>query len=276
MTNNRAVTEAGIIEYSDTGKGMPLLFIHGGHSNSKETLFHKGFDKDTFRLITPSRPGYGQTPLTKNGSAGKTAALFISLLDKLHLEKVIVIGISAGGLTAIEITANYPERVSKLILISAVTKKWLTNKDDTYKKGKILFNPALEKYTWWLYRSFFKVYPKMAASLLAKELSKKVFPLEKPEIEELYNMVDKQRSKRGFVNDLNQDIPQGIINKITSPTLILHSLNDNAVCIEHAKFAANNILRSLLKTYNNNWGHLLWLGQEGKEPIADTLYFINN
>jgi len=276
MTNNRAVTEAGIIEYSDTGKGMPLLFIHGGHSNSKETLFHKGFDKDTFRLITPSRPGYGKTPLTENGSAGKTAALFISLLDKLHLEKVIVIGISAGGLTAIEITANYPERVSKLILISAVTKKWLTEKDNTYQKGKILFNPALEKYTWWLYRSFFKVYPKMAASLLAKELSKKVFPLEKPEIEELYNMVDKQRSKRGFVNDLNQDIPQGIINKITSPTLILHSLNDNAVCIEHAKFAANNILRSLLKTYNNNWGHLLWLGQEGKEPIADTLYFINN
>jgi len=271
-----AVTEAGIIEYSDTGKGMPLLFIHGGHSNSKEISFNKGFDKDTFRLITPSRPGYGQTPLTENGSAGKTAALFISLLDKLHLEKVIVIGISAGGLTAIEITANYPERVSKLILISAVTKKWLTEKDNTYQKGKILFNPALEKYTWWLYRIVFKVYPKMAASLLAKELSKKVFPLEKPEIEELYNMVCKQRSKRGFVNDLDQDIPQGIINKITHTTLILHSINDNAVSIEHAKFAANNIPRSLLKTYNNNWGHLLWLGREGKEPIADTLYFINN
>jgi pimeloyl-ACP methyl ester carboxylesterase len=56
-------TDKGQIEYSIVGKGVPILFLHGGHSNCQETLLHKGFDTNKFQLITPSRPGYGNTPL---------------------------------------------------------------------------------------------------------------------------------------------------------------------------------------------------------------------
>ena len=124
------------IEFSLHGTGIPILFVHGGHSSCNETLFHKGFDTKRFCLITPSRPGYGNTTLSKNVSPKRTAALFVAMLDELKLKSVIGIGISAGGLTAIELASNFPNRVTKLILISAVTKKWMTEKDPTYIKAK--------------------------------------------------------------------------------------------------------------------------------------------
>ena len=50
-------TDKGQIEYSIVGKGIPVLFLHGGHSNCRETLFHKGCNTNKYLLITPSRPG---------------------------------------------------------------------------------------------------------------------------------------------------------------------------------------------------------------------------
>lgn len=58
-------TKLGEIEYRLIGNGIPILFMHGGHSNCNETLCHKGFNLEKFKLITPSRPGYGRTPLVK-------------------------------------------------------------------------------------------------------------------------------------------------------------------------------------------------------------------
>ena len=75
--------------------------MHGGHSNCHETLCHKGFDLEKFQLITPSRPGYGKTPLTNNRTPKQAADLILELLKCLSVDNTIVYGISAGGLTAI-------------------------------------------------------------------------------------------------------------------------------------------------------------------------------
>ena len=125
MKGETIKTDKGQIEYSIVGEGTPVLFLHGGHSNCRETLFHKGFDTSKYQLITPSRPGYGNTPLNNNNTPKKAANLIITLLDHLNIKKVIVYAVSAGGLTSIEMAGNYPDRVEKLILASAVTKKWL-------------------------------------------------------------------------------------------------------------------------------------------------------
>lgn len=270
-------TAKGTVEYSSIGTGIPILFVHGGHSSCNETLFHKGFDARKFCLITPSRPGYGKTPLSSLFSAKDTAELFVALLDELHLESVIVIGISAGGLAAIELASNFSERVDKLILISAVTKRWMTAEDATYRKAKRLFSPSFEKYSWGLFRFFYSLFPRMMAKTMFKELS--IFqPIDitKDEVAELHSMIKLQRSNEGFINDLDQNIGQNVIGEIISPTLILHSSNDNSVNIDHAKYAHAKIKKSALKIYDNKWGHLLWLGNESHIPIEDTLKFIGD
>jgi len=277
MTPKIITTQVGTIEFCLVGTGIPLLFVHGGHSNAQETLFHKGFNTKQFCLITPSRPGYGNTPLGTFFSPPDAAKLLVSLLDDLQINKVIVIGISAGGLTAITLSANYPDRVSKLILISAVTKKWLIATDPIYRKGKKIFSPAVEKYSWALFRFFYSVFPALMAKTMFRELSSvRPAAIRKEEISELQTMIKEQRSYCGFINDLDQVIAESDIIKVKCPTLILHSLNDNAVPIEHAQHAEQKIKNAILKTYNNQWGHLLWLGKESFLPIKDTLNFIAN
>jgi len=277
MTTQIIDTNKGIIEFSLIGEGIPILFVHGGHSSSNEKLFQKGFDTNRFCLITPSRPGYGNTPLSNNFSPKHAAELFIAILDELKLKSVIVIGISAGGLTAIELVSSFPDRVAKLILISAVTKKWLAENDKTYIKAKKIFSPAIEKYSWGLFRFFYSLFPNLMAKTMFKELSNfQPIDFTKDEVAELFTMIKLQRSKNGFINDLNQSIDQNTITGIDCPTLILHSSKDNSVNIEHAKYAHSKIKNSILKTYTNRWGHLLWLGQESNIPIKDALKFIDN
>ncbi|MEZ4906448.1 MAG: hypothetical protein R2771_02125 [Saprospiraceae bacterium] len=43
---NTIESPKGQIEYTIYGKGDTIIFIHGGHSNCDETLFHKGFDNN--------------------------------------------------------------------------------------------------------------------------------------------------------------------------------------------------------------------------------------
>ena len=58
MTTSQTETSKGKIEYTLLGKGRPILIVVGGHTNCKETIFHKGLDPNKFCFIAPSRPGY--------------------------------------------------------------------------------------------------------------------------------------------------------------------------------------------------------------------------
>jgi pimeloyl-ACP methyl ester carboxylesterase len=272
MTTSLAETSKGVIEYTQLGNGRPILIVVGGHTNCKETIFHKGLDPNKFCFVTPSRPGYGLTPLTDQNKTPKgTADLFIALLDKLNIQKTIVVGVSAGGLTALEIAANYPDRVENLILMSALTKTWFVKTDKVYKGAKRIFAPNVERYTWFFYRLFFNLFPKVMTKMMFKELSNdRPVEFTEDEFQELKQMTLIMRSYKGFSNDLDQTIEQETLKRIKCPTLILHSEYDNAVDLSHAGNAKENIENSKLVTFKNHWGHLLWLGAD-YEPILHEL-----
>lgn len=254
------------------GQGIPILIVHGGHVNCRETIFQKGLDPGKFCFITPSRPGYGNTPLMDSNKTPKgTASLFVSLLDELKVAKAVVLGISAGGLTALEIAANYPDRVEKLILMSALTKKWFVETDKVYIGGKRIFSPKIEWATWCLYRLFFRFFPNLMTGIMFKELSAhRPVTFTRDELNELKQMTLVMRSGYGFVNDLDQAIDQEILSRITTPTLILHSVNDKAVDSSHPQNAKSRINDSKLVMFKNQWGHLLWLGT-GYGPVLAEL-----
>ena len=268
-------TEKGQVEYSIVGKGKPVLYLHGGHSNCKETLFHKGFDTNKFQLITPSRPGYGKTPLDNKFTPRKTADLVIALLDYLKIDKVVLYAISAGGLTSIELASRYPERVDKLILASAVSKKWLDKDGQVYKTAKKLFNPKIEKIVWSLIRIFSGIFTKMIANNFYPQFSKnKLHKLEKSDIKELLSTFKHFNSKSGFMSDIEHDVETGLISEIQCKTLIIHSRNDNSVPFEHAEHANRMIKESKLIGLDNEWGHLFWIGKDASETIKEIMEFI--
>lgn len=265
-------TSKGRIEYCIAGRGEPILFIHGGHVNCRETIFRKGLDLSKFCCITPSRPGYGSTPLTSSNKSPKgTAELFIALLNELQLNEVIVIGISAGGLTALEVADQYPKRIKKLVLMSALTNKMFNNSDKQFVGGKIIFAPGVEYFTWLLYRFFFRLFPKTMANAMFKSLSKyRPIVYTQNEAQELRNLTFRMRSQHGFYNDLHQAIDQKILFNIECPTLILHSEYDNALDTSHPLNASATIKNSRFVFFKNHWGHMLWIGID-YEPILNEL-----
>jgi pimeloyl-ACP methyl ester carboxylesterase len=276
MTISIIKTDKGKIEYSLNGQGKTLLIIHGGHINCRETIFQKGLDPDKYCFLTPSRPGYGNTPLTEENKTPKGAAeLYMALLDKLKLNKVTVIGISGGGLTALEIAANYSDRIENLILMSALTKKWFTETDKTYRGAKIIFNPTFERFTWMLYKLFFRLTPKLMARTMFKSLSKyRPIQYTQNEFQELKQTTSNMRSGQGFYNDLDQNIDQEILQKIVCPSLILHSETDNQVSISHAMNAKHGIKNSKMVTFKNRWGHMLWFGDEYQTVLSELKSFL--
>ena len=275
MSSKVINTRLGEIEYCSVGKGIPILFVHGGHSNCNETLCHKGFDLEKFQLITPSRPGYGKTPLNNNKTPRQAADLTVELLDYLSVDNVIIYGISAGGLTAIELASNYPDKVSKLILASAISKKWLDEQGKIYKTAKKMFNPKVEKFIWGMVRFFSSIFPNMIAKSFYPQFSKNpVHKLKKDDIQELVSTMKYYNSKMGFLNDIDQNINDELITKIKCPTLIIHSENDNSVSLEHPKYANKMIENSKIEILQNEWGHLFWIGIDSKKSIEKTIEFI--
>jgi len=270
-------TAYGNIEFSIYGAGYPILFLHGGHSNAKETLTHKHIDPTKFILITPSRPGYGRTTLNNNESPIEAAKQIMELMNKLGFDKFNVIGISAGGLTAIALVALNPDRINKFVMASSISKKWLRPEDELYQRAKKTFSPNVEKYTWGLLHLGVRLFPKAIVKKMATELTTvEITDIAKDEVSDIKTMLLRQRSKSGFVTDIDQDLDERLLEKIKTPTLILHSKNDMAVSAEHPKHAAKKIEESELVWVENKWGHLLWAGQESKLIIDRINLFLNN
>jgi pimeloyl-ACP methyl ester carboxylesterase len=79
----------------------------------------------------------------------------------------------------------------------------------------------------------------------------------------------------GFVNDIDQTIEVETLRKITCPTLILHSKNDNSVPIDHARHAKSEITNSEIVLLDNLWGHMIWIGKDYESTQTEITSFID-
>ena len=268
-------TRLGWIEYCSIGQGAPVLFHHGGHSNCKERLCLKGFDREKYQLIIPSRPGYGNTPLDNNRTPREAAALIAGLIKYMGLESVVLYAISAGGPTAIAIAASFPGMTRKLILASAVTKEWLNKNERMYRVASLMFRPAIQGYSWTLIRAMSRLFPSITAKQFFCQFSSvKPHPLEKSDRFELIAALSRYASNEGFMNDISQQGVDEVIAAVNCPTLIIHSAHDNSVPIDHALFAKRMIENSRIEILQNEWGHLIWIGSDSEEAFRKVEQFI--
>ncbi|WP_075983021.1 alpha/beta fold hydrolase [Bacillus massilinigeriensis] len=278
----RLSLEGVALEYSIIGKGEPILVLHGGHSNCNEEFGYKALEENGFLVITPSRPGYGGTSKAAGKNLSIACAYYAKLIDHLKIEKVHLLGISAGGPSAIYFASKYPDRVCTLTLQSAVSKTWLTQQDKEYKAARILFNPRVEKFTWQLISSINNVFPRFIFKQMFSSFSNLKYieareKINKDDVEAIRKMNNRQRSGYGFMIDLVQvnDITIDDLKAVTCPTLIMHSKHDGSVPLEHAYYAHENIPSSELFLLDS-WGHLIWLGNSSNETDKKINIFLSS
>lgn len=111
-------TEHGPIEFAAWGDGPPVLIIHGAGGGFDQGLdLGRVFVGDHHRLIAPSRFGYLGTPLPDDASPEAQADAHLRVLDELRVERVPVVGVSAGAPSAMQLCLRHPERCSLLVLV---------------------------------------------------------------------------------------------------------------------------------------------------------------
>jgi 2-hydroxy-6-oxonona-2,4-dienedioate hydrolase len=117
-----ANTGAGPIEYAEKGAGTPLLSIHGAGGGFDQGLANAAeFVDQCFRIVAPSRFGYRRTPVPRDPSPAAQADAHAALLSCLNISRAIVVGVSAGARSALELALRHPNKVTALILISPGT-----------------------------------------------------------------------------------------------------------------------------------------------------------
>lgn len=108
------------LNYTDCGEGEPLVFIHGNNESNEYFENQLDFFEQYYRVIAPDTRGHGKTP---RGEAPFTLDQFaddlLYFLNKLGIEKAIILGFSDGGNIALLFTLKHPQRVKALIINGA-------------------------------------------------------------------------------------------------------------------------------------------------------------
>lgn len=102
--------------YEITGNGHPVVLIHSGGTDLRLWTFLAPLLAKNYKVITYDGRGAGKSPSPLKDANFVEDVL--ALLDHLELNQATIIGHSMGGQIATDFALNYPERVSKLVLIA--------------------------------------------------------------------------------------------------------------------------------------------------------------
>jgi pimeloyl-ACP methyl ester carboxylesterase len=111
--------------YELHGAGQPLVLIHGGGSTINTSwgrilpTLAKGHRVIAVELQAHGRTSDRNAPETFTQDADDIA----ELLRQLNIAKADVLGFSNGGSTALQVAIRHPDRVSKVIAVSAIYRR---------------------------------------------------------------------------------------------------------------------------------------------------------
>lgn len=265
MKSSLVSTSHGPIEYTLLGSGPTVLVCHGTSCNCFSLELAVPLTEAGFSVLTPSRPGYGRTPLEVGPSAAQAAEALIALLDSLQIQTCAVLAISGGGPTGIALAAGFPQLVHQLILAAAVSQPEHRPSEPNYKNQSAFYGP-MHNVTWSMLGLMSRLSPRgLARQTLA------IFSTHDPEdslkhisnedIQTIGRFYRGHSSRHGALNDAKQTVGAELLEMVTQPTLVVHSREDNSVPFSHAEWSLAHIKNSELYELGQT-GHFFWVGPD--------------
>ena len=122
------------LAYDERGSGAAIVLVHGHPFSRAMWVGQLDSLSDAFRVVAPDLPGYGESPprgevITPRGLADAV----VELMDGIEIEQATVVGLSLGGLVAMELGLGYPDRVAGLVL-TATTAAPLTQAEGEMRR----------------------------------------------------------------------------------------------------------------------------------------------
>jgi 2-hydroxy-6-oxonona-2,4-dienedioate hydrolase len=253
-------TACGPIEVAIRGQGEPVLVIHGISGGFDQGLgLAQSYLGDGYRLIVPSRFGYIGTPMPADATPEKQADAFVCLLDALNIEKVTVVGNSAGGTSAVQMALHHPERVNALVFISTIAPT--VGEPISLPPRPVIQVVFSSDFLMWIVTTHFQSVMRPSIGVpegytLSSEESKLVSGV-------IRSVLPIQQRTRGFVFDMftsNRDMDrhpdQYPLENIAVPTMVIHAVDDSLASYENAWTLAERITGARLLSVPAG-GHIL-------------------
>jgi 3-oxoadipate enol-lactonase len=120
VTRGSWVSAGTTLDYQIEGEGLPLLMLMGLGCPGEGWRPQIDALRGRFRTIAPDQRGSGRTAAWRRPiRVPELARDALRLLDPLGLARVHLIGVSMGGMVALEVAGRWPERVERLVLGAA-------------------------------------------------------------------------------------------------------------------------------------------------------------
>lgn len=116
-------TAAGMVGAEVRGQGgTPLLLLHGvGSDRTAWAPQLERFGQDRL-TIAIDHPGYGDSAFQPGATREDFARAALALLDALEIEQAHVCGLSLGGIIALSMYGQAPERIASLVLADSFAR----------------------------------------------------------------------------------------------------------------------------------------------------------
>ena len=241
------------IAYADVGTGYPMVFAGSWMTHlekdwenpmTKHFLTHLAED---FSIIRYDQRGIGMSDWDGiSYTVDKIVDDMARVIDKYDHEKVALFGASQGAVASIAYATQHPDRVSHLVLHGAYVRgRRRRNNPEAEAQSEAL--ATLIRQSWAAKNPAFR---QMITSMFMPESS--------PEEAKWFNdfqMMSSTAENMCKVRDFYDDVDiSDMLEKVCTPTLVIHCSDDVISPITEGKFIASRIKKSefvLLKSNNH-------------------------
>lgn len=270
-----ALTAAGPVEFAERGAGAPLISIHGAGGGFDQGLANAAeLMGEGFHVIAPSRFGYLRTPVPADASAAAQADAHAALLSRLKVSSAIVVGVSAGARSAIQLALRHPERVDALVLVvPGAYSPTSPVSIDAHGASRVAFwavNVGAD-FAWW-------ATGKLAPSNLIRfvgvppKLLAHASHAERERVMAVIRSIEPLSQRAAGINvDSAEVLTELPLERIAAPTLVISARDDLFNTAPAAEYTAGRIPGAKLIVYETG-GHLLvGRGPEVREAVRALL-----
>ena len=253
------VTRGGInVHYLEAGEGPVVLLVHG--LGTSMVTWYCNIDalvSGGYRVLALDLPGHGDSDKPKDldyNPAG-AAELIHHFLVELKLDRISLVGNSAGGLVAGLFSLAYPQQVEKLVLVAAgglgrhVT--WLLRAMAVPVLGELIYQPGLQSPLSLVRRIFFRPPPILAKVLPEMERVRKLHGARHAAIQSVRSSVNLLgQRKKSYILDRLQDLKR--------PLLTIWGEEDSILPVSQAEAVRRALPRSVTRVIPEcgHWPHM--------------------
>ena len=239
------------------GQGFPILGLHGHPGSGQSLAVFTNHLSKCYQTFAPDLRGYGKSRVHGNFDMDDHLTDLEALLDRLEIQKCLVLGWSLGGILAMELALRLPQRVTGLILIATAARPRgnhppITWQDNVYTGVAALLNCIKPGWQWNIdtfgKRSLFRYLIQQHTPTAYKYIAQAAVPAYLQTSAAATRALD--TALQAGYNRIT-DIPQ-----IECPTLVLAGAQDRHITADSSLETARHLKNCQWQCYPNT-AHLL-------------------